>query len=263
MEKLKQKLSKVLYQTPSTFDKLKWLEHKIFGVNDDSAILHAIANVCQLDEVLQIGANDGIRNDPVRSIIVKQRPKAVLVEADPSAYECLKKSYNYMIKGGAQINLINAFVSNCGSGGLKYYSLSEMARHILPNAEQTILARKAGYSKDRLVSYLRSVGYVSAEELVKENSVPHLTWFDILQKISPQLIVIDTEGLDWQLLAEFDLSRHQPVAFYFESGEPLDWDAKIIAKYQVYDYRFRTFKDNAIFIKHDLSQKLEKWSLAI
>lgn len=99
---------------------------------------------------------------------------------------------------------------------------------------------------------------MSAEELVKENSVPHLTWFDILQKISPQLIVIDTEGLDWQLLAEFDLSRHQPVAFYFESGEPLDWDSKIIAKYQAYDYRFRTFKDNAIFIKHDLSQKLEK-----
>lgn len=247
---MKKYLSNVLFRKPRAFDILKKLDQQLFGIKDDSKILHLIASQYGLNEVLQIGANDGIRNDPVRSLLVKYRPKAILVEPDPAAYALLTTSYGYLIKQGVPIKLINAFVS---SGGGDYYSLSQFARSKMSMADQAMFARKSGFSKNSLLNYLRSAGYKDPEELVDCNPIPVVSVCDLLKMTSPDLVVIDTEGLDWKLLAEFHESAANPIAIYFECGHSSQWDTDLIERYKECGYQFSSFKHNAIFIKSRLA----------
>jgi len=94
----------LLVRMPPLFDLAKRLENRLRGVRDDSIILHQMAESIGLEEIVQIGANCGIRNDPVRALVVKYKPKTILVEPDPIAFQFLKRAYAYLVRGGSRLS---------------------------------------------------------------------------------------------------------------------------------------------------------------
>ncbi|WP_155998018.1 FkbM family methyltransferase [Thioalkalivibrio sp. ALMg13-2] len=237
------------------FDLAKRLEQLVRAVPNDSKLLHQIAQCAGFKEIVQIGANCGIRNDPVRALVVKYRTKTLLVEPDPIAFEQLQKSYAYLVKRGLDIRFVNAYVSPKDID-LRYYSLSPSGRRKASKSRQVDLARKSGTDKNRLLEYLRSLGYKDAEELVSEQSIQNVSWQDLLSGDLRGLLVIDTEGLDWKLLLDFDLSAHHPCAVYFETGPSDTWDPDVIDKFENAGYHFMPLDKNALFVEESMRDRL-------
>src|SRR5262245_48292496 len=59
---------------------------------------------------IQIGANDGLRNDPIREFIVRDAWTGVLVEPLPDVFDLLKK--NYSGRAAARLEFVNAAISS-------------------------------------------------------------------------------------------------------------------------------------------------------
>lgn len=166
-------LRDVLIRNPPLFDLAKRLDQLVRGVPNDSKLLHQIAQCAGFKEIVQIGANCGIRNDPVRTLVVKYKTKTLLVEPDPIAFKELKKSYAYLVKRGLDIRFVNAYVSPKDID-LRYYSLSPSGRRKVSKSRQVDLARKSGTDKNRLLEYLSSLGYKDAEDSVLLRSYSRL-----------------------------------------------------------------------------------------
>src|SRR6266700_5808911 len=72
---------------------------------------------------VQIGANDGMHGDPLRSLILKHASwGGILVEPVPYAFERLKKNY----AGRSNLHFENVAVSDC-AGFMPFYYVSEAA----------------------------------------------------------------------------------------------------------------------------------------
>jgi len=57
---------------------------------------------------LQIGANDGLRNDPIREHILRNQWDGVLVEPIPGIFEILVNNYNKL----PELEFVNAAISS-------------------------------------------------------------------------------------------------------------------------------------------------------
>lgn len=65
-----------------------WLPNKI---EDTDLLIKKINNSIENVKFIQIGANDGITDDPIRKYILNHNWKGVLVEPNASVFESLKK----------------------------------------------------------------------------------------------------------------------------------------------------------------------------
>ena len=112
-----------------------------------------------------------------------------------------------------------------------------------------MLARKSGTDYNRLIASLSSLGYENITDLVSEIAISNVSWHDLLLDTGGEwLLVIDTEGLDWNLLLDFDLSAHHPCALYLETGPSDKWNSIVIEKFQNAGYCFIPLHNNAVFL---------------
>lgn len=160
--------------------------------------------------IVKIGANDGASGDPIGQLLLR-RPAMRCVFVEPVAHllDRARKTWG----DAPRFTYVNAAV-NDGSPSTFFY-LDPSARAHLPDLEIDpdqlgsfdrlhILKHPGG---GRLAPYIRTMAVegMSLDALFRHAQVTRL---DVLH--------IDTEGWDWKILSQLDLTRWRPAHILFE-----------------------------------------------
>lgn len=150
--------------------------------------------------VLQIGANDGVRFDPVRPFVTQNNWRGLMIEPHPIVYEDLTKNY----RDFPAIRTLNAAIGS-EDGTLNLYTPSNeiIVRNPdlsgLCSLNKNVLISTMMYSKiDNPADHIQTVPVkaLSVSSLLEDQAIMAV---DVLQ--------IDTEGHDWKILSQFDLNK--------------------------------------------------------
>lgn len=208
--------------------------------------------------VIQIGANDGISNDPIHKFIKRDNWKGVLLEPQNFVYtEFTKKIYSKNIG----INVLNAaigaedgilpmykigFSTTRWATGLSSFSKNQVLK-AFDNGIVAYNCKKYGETipkdKSKWISQ-EKVRVISPESLIREFKIMK---FDLLQ--------IDAEGFDLEVIRIFDLNRHQPKVVIFENAGLSEKDYFIALKIlKEAGYTTKRFGDNNLAMKKPTSE---------
>ena len=156
---------------------------------------------------IQVGANDGVFNDPLRRYILEFPWRGILVEPQPDVFAKLRANY---AESGDRLIFENAAIA-AGTSEIKMYRPSSS----VPNAvyansvssiNEKLTARQLGLKKGDLEQI--SVPCATLDQLIEKHG---MTDIDLLQ--------IDAEGYDFKVLRTLDLSKQSPLIIQFEHGQ--------------------------------------------
>jgi FkbM family methyltransferase len=154
---------------------------------------------------VQIGANDGMRYDPLRALILEHHLRGLLVEPLPDAFAQLRKNY----AGEPQLLFENAAVAS-ENGEKTLYRIRPSA----PVADWV-----HGLARFDKASIIRTARELGVEQYVEEVRVPALTFGALLQKHRVgqiTLLQIDTEGYDYEVLKMAFAANVCPEIIHYE-----------------------------------------------
>lgn len=155
---------------------------------------------------LQIGANDGVRNDPIRNLVVRHHLHGLLVEPLPDLFARLQA--NYAGHEGLQFE-------QCAVGELDGEATLYRVQPApdLPEWLQGI----ASFNKQHLSS--RKFGYAGLERHVVAVRVPVLSLKSLLKKHDLDgcdLLQVDTEGFDCRIVRAAIKAGLRPAIINYE-----------------------------------------------
>jgi len=139
---------------------------------------------------LQVGANDGVADDPLHDIALRHKLSGLLVEPLPNLFERLK--VNYAGQPGIAFE-------RCAIGHTDGEASLYRARPDAPVPSWVHLI--ASFNRRHLTA--ASTDVPELEEYIEEVKVPSLTLRTLLRKHDIQdltLLVIDTEGFDCEIV---------------------------------------------------------------
>jgi FkbM family methyltransferase len=172
--------------------------------------LKLLAQTSQPVFFINIGANDGLAGDPLREFIVTRGWRGILVEPVDYVFQRLKKAYHSY--PAPQIILENVAIADI-TGPKLFWHLEKTAE--LP----------AGY--DQIGSFIKShvlkfkETFPGLEEHLVSHEVSCFTLTDLLRKHAVQrvdLVLIDTEGYDYEIIKQIDLVDAPPKIIIFENA---------------------------------------------
>jgi FkbM family methyltransferase len=160
---------------------------------------------------VQIGANDGITDDPIREYVTKYHWRGLLVEPQAEVFQRLLNNYG----DEKQLSFENAVIAD-RDGVSKFFVAAEPAAPgksltVFSSLDKAILARclpPAGAGK-----------VTSDAAQMKEIEVPGLSVKSLLAKhdiTKIDLLQIDTQGFDCQIVKQFLSSPIRPTVINFE-----------------------------------------------
>ncbi|WP_417522066.1 FkbM family methyltransferase [Marinobacter sp.] len=170
---------------------------------------------------IQVGASDGLRWDPLRKHIVKNKWRGVLVEPLPLVYELLKKNYDYFSKND-NLQFVNAAISHQTGGTLKFWSCSKKFLEGMDIDQQLFWLRMSSVDENFIAGKIETITNkpVTNDCIVNFNT-PILTISEIvkcyLNGTSPDLIFIDAEGHDDSVIYGISFELYKPRWIVFES----------------------------------------------
>jgi len=147
---------------------------------------------------LQIGANDGVSDDPLRAMILKYHLEGILVEPQPEAFKRLVQNY----RDEPQLKLENVAISRNNGTTTMYIPASNMGgADLLSSFDRDVLAQRLSSAEIREIEVQTS----SLASILERNGNRKI---DLLQ--------VDTEGYDFEILKMVDFSRWAPSIINFE-----------------------------------------------
>jgi len=160
---------------------------------------------------MQVGANDGIMNDPIFPLIHKHSLRGVFVEPQRDSFARLKENYSPLDK--SNFIFINAAIAP--SDGFRPLYRIRAEPHVpewalgLASFDRDILRRHAAWSEapsdlESLIE-IEEVRTISFASLFDEFEIGHI---DFLQ--------IDVEGYDAEIIRLFDVPSRKPAIVRFE-----------------------------------------------
>ena len=180
---------------------------------------------------IQVGANDGITDDPLSEYILRGNWQGVLIEPVRSAFAALKANY----AGIDGLTFLNVAVAN-SPGEAEIFTCSNSR---ISSLSKAFVEKKSGGSP--IESY--RVPLTSLTEII-ERHVP----------IGIDIIVVDAEGYDAVILSTVDFSRYKPKLIVFESHNisQLDQD-NLKENIEPHGYIFiNMYADTAVFAKGEI-----------
>ena len=163
--------------------------------------------------VLQIGANDGVENDLIHGALIKNRWAALLIEPQPEFVERLRETYvsrqsiSYMCCAVAEHNgtidlyrippelifqgKVKPWIGGCASLYLDRgpFSKGDAKWNELLNVALTAIPVKC----------------LTLPDLINQNNISRI-----------DMLVIDTEGGDWMVLRQLDMTKFLPRIIIYE-----------------------------------------------
>ncbi len=170
-------------------------------------IIEQVAAECDGLFFIQIGANDGVIHDPIYRYVVQDDWQGILVEPVRYYYDRLKENYHH------QANLIfeNVAISDCDEKRDFYY-IQEGVEH-LPGWSRGL----GSFYRDVLLKHKRVIPDI--EQYIVHRKVQCISLTSLLAKHrvgSVDLLMMDTEGYDFELLKQVDFSRIMPKVIVYE-----------------------------------------------
>jgi FkbM family methyltransferase len=175
---------------------------------------------------IQIGANDGVSNDPIHDFVATLKPSGVLIEPQPDAYERLARAYPQSIH--PNLSRLNVAVWK-HSGEAVLYRIRKTFEETYKSVYRSS-ANASGITSlniDHVKSFLIKVApdYFQGKDLndyIEEVRAPMVTpQFVVDSKDIDHidLLVVDAEGADGVLVREFLKldCKLRPKMIYFES----------------------------------------------
>jgi len=157
--------------------------------------------------VVQIGANDGVTGDPLARWFAQTRWRGLLVEPVPFLCDALRRRY----AGRAGVCVEQVAISD-RDGEAPLYRVRKV-----PGETPEWFDQLATLDPDVLLKHRSSVSDI--ESLIIEERTPTARFETVLARHALQcidLLVIDTEGHDYEILRQVDFARFQPLLLMFE-----------------------------------------------
>ena len=180
-----------------------WFLRRLAGLR----LLRAFADAYPGAVFVEIGANDGRKDDYVWRFAPKHRWTGVLVEPLPHVFERLKANY----AGVPGVRFENAAVT-ADVGKVFFYYVGGRA-----DDDPEWLDEIGSLSRDTVMQHAGQVA--DLEGRLVETEVPALTFESLCDKHGLErvdLVVMDTEGHDGQLVRNFPFSRFRPRVLVYE-----------------------------------------------
>lgn len=207
---IKKNIFLAIRKYPLIFDVLKRASRLIGNKSEEYDLLCEYGSFRATSIILQIGANDGISNDPVREFFIKNRSwRGFLIEPIPHLFKKLKANY----RGYKNISFYQCAVSD-QTGNAVIYSFKKSELFKLPFYADQI----ASFDKYHLLRHFPKL--TNADLLIEELIVPAYTINDFIRKnrISVlDVLIIDVEGYEKKLLEDFPFHLLQPDIIIFET----------------------------------------------
>jgi len=173
----------------------------------DEALLRVFPSLDGL-RFIQIGANDGVRTDPIHKYITRCGWTGVLVEPLPALFSALQSNY---AGHHARLTFLNAAV-DATSGERALFE-------IMPDTPELVDWARGTMSFDRAHVLRVARQLMLPETVIRSTTVRTITWAEVLAALRPQgcdVLVIDAEGYDVTLLRLANLARLKPAVIQFE-----------------------------------------------
>jgi FkbM family methyltransferase len=158
---------------------------------------------------IEIGANDGFARDPLRLEIKRRRWRGIMVEPVPYVFEWLRERYG----SHPRIALEQAAIAE-RDGVLPFYHLREAT----PGEQVWGWYHALGsFNRDVVLSNRDLVPDI--EDRLVETKVPAMTFAQLCEKHDVDdvdLVLIDTEGYDYEILKSMDLAARRPRLVVYE-----------------------------------------------
>ncbi|MBX2834526.1 MAG: FkbM family methyltransferase [Micavibrio sp.] len=165
---------------------------------------------------IQIGANDGKMQDPMYKMIVKNGLSGCLVEPQPAVFEDLKKNYT----GQDQLDFANVAIAP-KPGEMTLYTYDSKLQ--FPDVDMN-LSGFASFDRASAAGgferYGKQLGLEgSVEDYLIELPVEAVTFPQLLERNKVEALdylLIDAEGLDYEILKMIDFTKVTPRIIRFE-----------------------------------------------
>ena len=142
----------------------------------------------------QIGAHDGRTGDPIRGFITRHNPRGVLLEPQKAVFERLKQTYN-----GSRLHLENTAISR------------ESGPRTLYRSDADPSGQGASFDENIALSHMRKYGGTE----VTAETVQCVTLGQLAENYPlPDILIIDTEGFDFEIIKMYDFSRPPQLLLY-------------------------------------------------
>jgi FkbM family methyltransferase len=179
---------------------------------------------------VQVGANDGVRDDPLRACVLKYRLSGVLVEPLPDLFAKLQHNYR---------DVPGLHFENCAvgakSGQAGIYRIREGAP--VPDHAHGM----ASFSRSHLTA--RKHGIPGLDDYVVETTIAVRTLPEIIAKYGNRhvsLLMIDTEGFDAEIVKmALDAGLRPEIVIYEHLHLPIATQAETLRHLKSEGYRFQ------------------------
>jgi FkbM family methyltransferase len=167
-----------------------------------------MADESTIKSFVQIGANDGIKNDPLYHRILKFGWKGILVEPDMDNFKKLKENYS-QLKG---LIFENAGIAPEKSE-MPFYKIKDIT-----DQEPGWYDQVGSFDKN---TFLKNISFGKGlEHRIISESLPVIAFDELLEKNhfgTPDLLHLDTEGFDYRILRSIDFEKYHIRMILFES----------------------------------------------
>lgn len=218
---IRKKIFLSLRKIPFIFDAIKKISREIGETNEEYELLAEYKKIKKEIFIMQIGANDGISNDPVREFLVSANGwHGYLIEPIPYLFDKLKNNY----KGNKRVQFFQCAISD-KTGGTVIYSIKKSELYQLPFYSDQI----ASFDKSHLIKHFPDLS--NLDNLIEEITVDTYTINDFIVKNKIEridVLVIDVEGYEKQLLETFPYCQFKPEIIIFETLHMNESDRSIV-----------------------------------
>jgi FkbM family methyltransferase len=161
---------------------------------------------------VQIGANDGIMKDPIYEIVNELNLSGLVIEPVNEYYDELVKNY----KNNRNVVPVNKAI----------YEFSQVLTFYKYKTASQTKDWQQGIASLIPKHHLKSGVESEFIEEVKADGITFSELFDLYNITKIDLLVIDTEGYDYNLLKLFPFDKFKPKIIQFEHGLPSNFMTK-------------------------------------
>jgi len=217
-------------------------------------LLAAFADCHSRPFFIEIGSNDGEQHDHPRPFILTRRWSGIMVEPVPYVFERLRRNYGSL----PGVILERAAVAD-RDGEIPFYYLVDAPpkdRQRLPDWYDGI----GSLSREAVLGHVKHIPDIESRLICEP--VTALTFDSLCEKhgvAQVDLIVIDTEGYDWELLQRINFATWHPELLIYEHFHLSPADRKLAAAamrergYGTMEEHFDTF-----CLAHDADPRLRR-----
>ncbi|HOJ53107.1 MAG TPA: FkbM family methyltransferase [Phycisphaerae bacterium] len=246
---MKTRLKLFVKRYPFTYKVFRRVRSVLRPSSDDhlARVLREILQHRQGVKFVQIGSNDGMVGDPLYELIMENKSwSGVFVEPVRYLFERLRRNY-----ADADRFIFENVAIGATRGSQDFYYVGREAEAHFKDDLPPWYDQLGSFRREHIIKALgsRMEPFIVTEKI---NTVP---LNDVLAKNGIDridLLHIDTEGYDYQVLAQLDFSKYQPLVILFEHKHlSPDEKAKARALLAEHGYMTRIFGGDTLAVKAD------------